>query len=515
VVAIILGHLSLSEIKKSTGRLKGQGVAIAGLGSRALTVTPILSSITVTPGSPTAVVNTTAQFTAIGTWSDGSAQDVTSQVVWASVDTSIATVDNSGLATALATGSTSVSATLGIVSGFTTLTVDPASLVSIVITPDQTSVPAGISESFVATGIFNNGSAQPLVSASWGSTDSNVAAIDNTGNATTLTAGTVTISATSGLVTGTTTFTVLPAALVSISFSPSAPSLPLGTSVQLTAIGLFTDGSTQVLSVTWGSSDPTVISVDSNGFATSQAIGSANVTVSSGSTTGSVSVDITPAVLVSVAVTPANPSIPAGFVQQFTAIGTFTDSTTQDLTNSATWTSSAGNIATVSNSGLATGAAAGSATITATFGSVSGWTTLTVSPALLQSITVSPQNVLMTNGTTFQLTATGHYSDSSTQDISTVASWSSTDSTVASVDTTGLVTGRKPGTVTITAAMGGMNGITTLTVATPLLPLIVATMFALPLATAVASPAAFTVATLVALEDHVTCSVRLRVLASL
>ena len=129
----------------TSGNVTITATAGAVAGSRALTVTPILTTITVTPASPNAVVNTSTQLAAIGTWSDGRSQDVTTQVTWASVDGSVANIDNAGLATALSPGSTGVNATLGTVSGSTTLTVDPASLVSIVISPDQTSVPAGIS----------------------------------------------------------------------------------------------------------------------------------------------------------------------------------------------------------------------------------------------------------------------------------------------------------------------------------------------------------------------------------
>ena len=82
--------------------------------------------------------------------------------------------------------------------------------------------------------------------------------------------------------------------------------------------------------------------------------------------------------LVSIAVTPANPSIAAGKQQQFTATGTYSDGSKQNLTSSATWTSSAPAVATISSAGLATGAAAGNTTIQAASGSINGSTGLTV-----------------------------------------------------------------------------------------------------------------------------------------
>src|SRR5579863_1772329 len=221
-------------------------------GSRNLTVTPILSSIAVTPANPAAGVNTNQQFTATGTLSDGSAQDLTAQVIWDSSAPLIASIDNTGLATGVAAGSTTISAAAGTISGSTTLSVTAPTLTSIVITPDQGSVPQGIGQPFIATGIFSDGTNLDLASAAWVSSDPTVVSIDSTGTAATLGVGTVTISATSGLVTGTTTFTVLPAALVSITLTPANPSLALGTAVQFTAVGTFTDGSTQTLStITW------------------------------------------------------------------------------------------------------------------------------------------------------------------------------------------------------------------------------------------------------------------------
>ena len=82
--------------------------------------------------------------------------------------------------------------------------------------------------------------------------------------------------------------------------------------------------------------------------------------------------------LVSIAVTPTNPSLAAGQQQQFTATGTYSDGSHQDLTNTAAWTSSAPSIATIRSGGLATALAAGSTTIKATSGSISGSTSLTV-----------------------------------------------------------------------------------------------------------------------------------------
>jgi Bacterial Ig-like domain (group 2) len=277
----------------------------------------------------------------------------------------------------------------------------------------------------------------------------------------------VTISATYGSVTGTTTFTVLQAALVSIALAPDSPSIALGTSVQLTAVGSFTDGSTQDLpSVLWNSDDPSVafVLVNGTGLVSGNAVGSVTISATSGSITGSTLLTITPAVVSSTLVSPATATIPAGTTQQFTATGTFTDSSTQDVSNQATWISSAGSVATVSGSGLASAVTVGATTITASIGSVSGNGILNVGPAVLQTITVTPQDATMGKGTTLQFTATANYSDSTTQDLTALVTWTSSDSQTVSIRGSGLATGRQFGSVTITATLGSVNSSTTLTV---------------------------------------------------
>ncbi|HZU21582.1 MAG TPA: DUF4082 domain-containing protein, partial [Terriglobales bacterium] len=87
-----------------------------------------LSSIAVTPGNPTIGAGATQAFTATGTYSDGSTQNITSQVAWASANTAVATITSAGVATGVAGGSATITATQGSISGSTLLTVQPATL---------------------------------------------------------------------------------------------------------------------------------------------------------------------------------------------------------------------------------------------------------------------------------------------------------------------------------------------------------------------------------------------------
>ena len=206
--------------------------------------------------------------------------------------------------------------------------------------------------------------------------------------------------------------------LQSIGVTPANPSLAVHSTAQLSATGTYSDDSTQDLSstATWTSSDATVATVSSGGLVTAVAAGTATISAASGSITGSTTATVTPATLQSIAVTPSNPSIAKGTTQQLTATGTYSDSTTQDITSQVTWASDTVSVATVSSSGLATAAGTGTADISASMNGVTGSTKLTVTAATLASISVSPPAPSVAKGSTQQFTATGTYSDSSTQD---------------------------------------------------------------------------------------------------
>ena len=119
---------------------------------------PSLLSITITPAVFSIASGQSKQLSALGVYSDGSSQDVTSQVTWNSLSTAYATVDSSGLVTGVSAGSSTITATIGSTHGTAIATVSSALLTSIVITPAAASIATGQSQSFTASGIFSDGS---------------------------------------------------------------------------------------------------------------------------------------------------------------------------------------------------------------------------------------------------------------------------------------------------------------------------------------------------------------------
>jgi len=114
--------------------------------------TPTLQSITIAPANPSIAAGGTQQFSATGTYSDGSTKAVSAN--WLSASPSVATINTSGLATGVAAGTTNITATSGSITGQTTLTVTVVPLVSIAVTPATKTVAPNGTQQYTATGTY-------------------------------------------------------------------------------------------------------------------------------------------------------------------------------------------------------------------------------------------------------------------------------------------------------------------------------------------------------------------------
>ncbi len=249
--------------------------------------------------------------------------------------------------------------------------------------------------------------------------------------------------------------------------TPADPSVAKGLTQQFTATGTYSDNSTEPLTtlVTWASATTSVATISTGGLATAvAATGTSLITAKYDGITGSTTLNASPAVLESIAVTPASPMVPKGETQQFTATGTYSDNSTGNLTGTVTWASATTSVATISTGGLATAVAAtGTSLITAKYDGITGSTTLNASPAVLESIAVTPASPMVPKGETQQFTATGTYSDNSTGNLTGTVTWASATTSVATISTGGLATAvAATGTSLITAKYDGITGSTTL-----------------------------------------------------
>lgn len=447
--------------------------------STGLTVQPLtLVSLTITPVNATIHVNATQQYQAIATYSDSSVADVTSSVTWHSSNTTVATiiVDGAmgGLATSVAPGSTTITATSGpITSNSAALNVNAPTLLSIAITPVSATIHANATEQYQAIGTYSDASTADITSTvTWNSSKTAVATITSGGATPGLAlghapGGTVSISANVGAMTSNTaTLHVVPITLVAIEISPVNATIDTNGTQQYQAIGRYSNGMTANItaSVIWNSSNVGVATIVSEGviagLATGHTIGTTTIKAISGTISSNVAtLQVNAPTLISIAIIPANATINIDDQQQYTAIGTYSDASTQDITRAATWHSSNSAIATIQNGGvtpgLALGISAGVSTITTSLGAVaSNGATLTVNPLSLVSIAITPVNAATRVNGSQQYTAIGTYSDSSTQNITNSVTWHSSDTAVAEINTTGLATASIVGTTNITASAG-------------------------------------------------------------
>jgi uncharacterized protein YjdB len=192
--------------------------------------------------------------------------------------------------------------------------------------------------------------------------------------------------------------------------------------------------------------------------------GTATITATSEGKSGSSTVSVTPVPVATVTVAPSTATIASGSTATFTPTLKDANGVVLSLTGRiVTWTSSNTAVATVSASGVATGLVVGTTTITATSDGKSGSATLNVTPGPVASVQVAPPSTSVKVNATVQLTASAFDANGNPVPSATFT-WQSSDGTTASVNSTGLVTGKKVGTVSITATSNAKSGGSAITV---------------------------------------------------
>jgi phage tail sheath protein FI len=278
--------------------------------------------------------------------------------------------------------------------------------------------------------------------------------------------GVATISAAFSGVTGSAQLAV-GADLASIAVSPAAPSLTVGQTQQLAATGTLPDGTTVPLTnASWMSSDASIVTPD-NGLITAVAAGSATITATSETISGTTTVTVAAAAssaLSSISIASLGvASVPIGKTLQLAATGSYSDGSSKDITSTAAWSSSNAAVATVAAAtGVVASVAAGSTVITAAIGSVTATLLLNVSSTVvaLASINLTPASASVPVGPQ-QFKALGIYSDGSTTDLTNIAAWNTGGSADASINASGLMTGTAitGGTpITVEAVWAGITG---------------------------------------------------------
>ena len=351
-------------------------------------------------------VTGTQKFTAIETFSDGTSFDRTALSTWSAVNAplggaAVATIGaNTGIATGAAVGASTITATYAaspLSPATATLNVNAATSLWFKVTPAVASTPVTGTVQYTAIETFSDGSTiDRTAAANWTSANATVAIVSSTvptkGLATGKAAGTVNITATYLTNTSTAALTVTAATPVSLKVTPPVAAIPATATQQYTVIETFSDGSTvdRTAASTWSApglaAGLAVATIDAAGNATGKVTGSTPIIATyagSSFSPASATLNVNGATPASFTVTPANATITInGGSQQYAAIETFSDGSIADRTLLSNWTavdlSGTGVATIVSTTGVATGAALGTSTITATYLTQNGAAILTV-----------------------------------------------------------------------------------------------------------------------------------------
>jgi uncharacterized protein YjdB len=479
-----------------TGQKAGQATITATYAGKSAGTTVTVSSSKLTSisidGSNLVSIGQYVLLAATGVFDDGTKQDVSVASTWKSSDPALATValdsaSSKAKVTGVKAGTVTLSATCQGITGSATVTITAAALTKIDLTPVQAILQTGTTRAFQATATYADATTSDVtLQATWTSSDRAIATVTQSGSTIVVhavAAGSATITASLGTIQGTASITVSAATLTALAVTPATWSPNVGGKQSFTAVGTYSDGSTSdvTLSVVWSSTTSTVVSIsnatDQKGQATALAVGSAQLQATLSGVVGSASVTVAASPLASVAVTPNPASVVLGLSAPLVATATYDNGTTQDVTKQAAWAVADASVASVSNAtasaGQVKGLAAGKTNVTASFGGKTRSATVSVVDATLSSIAVTPATASVTAGKTQAFTATGTYNNGTTVDLTTQATWSSSNIAVAQVSNAsgsrGLATALTTGSANISAALGGVTGEAKLTVGAALL----------------------------------------------
>jgi uncharacterized protein YjdB len=423
-----------------------------------------VASLALSPTAATIPKGEVQQFAAVVR--DAASRVLAGRVIaWNSSAPAVASVSPSGVVTALAVGSATITAQVEARNASAVVTVVPGATVARVdLTPATASIPVGRTQEFVAIPRDSVGRALGGRVAAWNSAASHVATISSAGIATAASVGSTTITVTIEGKSAAALLGVTPVPVAVVEVLPVTGTVKIGQVLALSAVARDSAGNTLTgRGVVWSSSAISIATVTSSGVVTGVAEGTANIRATVDGVTGSTPVAVTAPTVARIAADPSSLYLAIGGSAQLTA--TAYDAGGLSVPGKTfTWASSNSTIVTVSASGVATGVAAGNTTVTASANGVSGQAYVTVrAVGGTYKVTTSPVRVYLRPGDTQQLSATA-LDNYNFVVAGRTASWVSNDATVATVSTTGLLRAVGVGRASISASIDGKSSTVDVTV---------------------------------------------------
>jgi trimeric autotransporter adhesin len=466
--ARIIGDGALATLAEGEVRLTARVAGSTASASVKIVRAP-LYSLAITPGNISLAVSTQSRLT-IEPRDDRGRMLIPREYVWTSSKPSIASVDKTGLVTAIATGGAIITATMEGKSASAAVNVSSAPAKSVTLTLPNDSLAKGRTMQAVATPLDANGA--PIVGRplAWQSSNPAIATINNLGLITGILSGQTTISVICDGKVASQLITIDAAEARSITIVPVVAQVLVGSTSTLTAEVRDQFGVLLPLKIpTWSSATPAVANVSAAGLVTGVAVGTATVRAALGNLSQSAVVTVQTTPVASVTLAPSTLTLQAS--DSAALVPTARDVAGNVLAGRpATWSSSSTAAATVSATGLVSAVGAGSSTVTVTVEGKTATVAVTVSakpPTPVASVTVSlGAPVLSINQSTQGAART--YDASTNELFGRSIAWSSENPAVATVNAAGLVTAVSAGSVTILATSEGQTGVASVTVSPPL-----------------------------------------------
>jgi len=382
---------------------------------------------------------------------------------WSSSDTTIATVDKNGTASARRPGTAEIAASAQGVSGVATLAVLPPPVGAVIVSPSVVTLRVNTTMRLVDTVRDAAGQLASNANATWATDNPAVATVDGDGLVVARGLGTAHITATVGARSGQALVTVTPVPVARIAIAPRAPSIVVHQTTRLTAMLVDSAGDPLGGAVAWQSLAPATATVSSAGLVTGVAPGLAVVTAAAGGQSAADTITVSEPPASAVVLSPAASALLVGQTEQLSA--RVTDATGAPIPGaSVTFSSGSPAVAAVdAHSGVVTAVGVGTAAITGTSGGKTGQAIVTVSLVPVASVLVTPPVDTLLVGRQAALRATA-LDSAGHQLTGRPVTWASSNSTVAAVDASGQVTARAAGTAVVVATVGGVGGASTITV---------------------------------------------------
>ena len=386
----------------------------------------------------------------VATVSPSNATDKT--ISWATSNPAIVSVDKEGNVKGVAVGTATVAASHGNLSDACKITVTASAVAVTSISLDKTTLALAEQDTYQLTATVNPDNATDKT-VTWSTANAAIATVSDKGLVTAVAEGTTTITAKAGDKTATCTVTVSKKVIpiTSVTLNKTSITLTEQETFQLSA-SVSPDNATDK-TVTWSSSNTSVATVSNNGLVTAVKEGSTTITAKAGDKTATCTVTVSKKVIPVTAITLNKTSLALTEQESFQLSAAVSPDDATDKT--VTWSSSNTSVATVSQNGLVTAIAVGSATITATAGEKKATCTVTVNRRVVPatSITLDYVNIEIAKGKMVTLHATVLPEDATDKTVT----WKSSNTSIATVNNNGNVTAIKAGTATITASIGGLS----------------------------------------------------------